>query len=143
MPEVAYRDIYGEQSSTQGTFEIIKVLDANVREIGNDLYVFRRETDRNFETLDADVSSLKKDVTGLQQDTVVLKNDVSELKSENTQEELAEKMNVHSITISKWETGAQEPHSKRVAELARILGTSTAYLLGDTDRTLLYLKRKG
>ncbi len=50
-----------------------------------------------------------------------------------TQEELAEKMNVHSITISKWETGAQEPHSKRVAELARILGTSTAYLLGDTD----------
>ena len=82
MPEVAYRDIYGEQSSTQGTFEIIKGLDANVREIGNDLYVFRRETDRKFETLEADVSSLKKDVTGLQQDTVVLKNDVSELKSE-------------------------------------------------------------
>ena len=50
-----------------------------------------------------------------------------------TQEELAEKMNVHNITISKWETGVQEPHSKRVAELARILGTSTAYLLGDTD----------
>lgn len=50
-----------------------------------------------------------------------------------TQEELAEKMNVHNITISKWENGIQEPHSKRVAELARILGTSTAYLLGDTD----------
>lgn len=50
-----------------------------------------------------------------------------------TQEELAEKMNVHNITISKWENGIQEPHSKRVTELARILGTSTAYLLGDTD----------
>lgn len=50
-----------------------------------------------------------------------------------TQEELAEKMNVHNITISKWENGIQEPHSKRVAELARVLGTTTAYLLGDTD----------
>ena len=50
-----------------------------------------------------------------------------------TQEELAEKMNVHNITISKWENGIQEPHSKRVSELARVLGTTPAYLLGDTD----------
>ena len=50
-----------------------------------------------------------------------------------TQEELAEKMNVHSITISKWETGAQIPHGSRISELARVLGTTTAYLLGDTD----------
>ena len=50
-----------------------------------------------------------------------------------TQEELAEKMNVHSITISKWETGAQTPHGSRISELARVLGTTPAYLLGDTD----------
>ena len=50
-----------------------------------------------------------------------------------TQEELAEKMNVHNITISKWENGAQSPHSNRISELAQILGTTPAYLLGDTD----------
>ena len=50
-----------------------------------------------------------------------------------SQEDLADMLNVHSNTISKWETGSQEPHSKRVAELARVLGTTTAYLLGDTD----------
>lgn len=51
-----------------------------------------------------------------------------------TQEELAEKMNVHSVTISRWENGTQEPHSRRVSELAKILGTTPAYLLGDTDK---------
>ena len=51
-----------------------------------------------------------------------------------TQEELAEKMNVHSVTISKWESGVQEPHSKRVSELAKILGTTPEYLLGDTEK---------
>lgn len=50
-----------------------------------------------------------------------------------SQEELAFKMNVHTNTISKWENGAQAPHSKRVSELARILGTTTEYLLGDTE----------
>ena len=50
-----------------------------------------------------------------------------------TQEELAEKMNVHNITISKWENGVQTPHSSRIAELAQILGTTPGYLLGNTD----------
>ncbi len=50
-----------------------------------------------------------------------------------TQEELAEKMNVHSVTISKWETGAQIPHGSRISELAQILGTTPGYLLGNTD----------
>lgn len=50
-----------------------------------------------------------------------------------SQEDLADMLNVHSNTISKWETGAQEPRAKKVAELARILGTTPAYLLGDTD----------
>lgn len=42
-------------------------------------------------------------------------------------------LDVNNNTISKWENGTQEPRAKRVTELARILGTSTAYLLGDTD----------
>ena len=50
-----------------------------------------------------------------------------------SQEDLAEKLNVHNNTISKWENGLQEPRAKKVAELARILGTTPAYLLGDTD----------
>ena len=50
-----------------------------------------------------------------------------------SQEDLAEKLKVHNNTISKWENGTQEPRAKKVAELARVLGTTTAYLLGDTD----------
>ena len=50
-----------------------------------------------------------------------------------SQEDLAEKLNVNNNTISKWENGSQEPRPKNVAELARVLGTTAAYLLGDTD----------
>ena len=50
-----------------------------------------------------------------------------------SQEELAEMLNVNNNTISKWETGAQEPRAKKVAELAQILGTTPSYLLGDTE----------
>ena len=57
-----------------------------------------------------------------------------------SQEDLAEKLNVHNNTISKWENGSQEPRAKNVAELARILGTTTAYLLGDTDSPEAELK---
>ena len=81
MPEVAFREIYGEQSAS-GTFAIFKSLDASVRETNNELYIFRRETNNRFESLESDISSLKKDVISLQQDNVVLKNDVSELKNE-------------------------------------------------------------
>ena len=50
-----------------------------------------------------------------------------------TQEELAELLNVHNNTISKWENGTQEPRAKRVNEIAKIFGTTSAYLLGETD----------
>ncbi len=50
-----------------------------------------------------------------------------------SQEELAELLNVHNNTISKWENGTQEPRMKYVKEMARLLGTTSAYLLGDTD----------
>lgn len=53
-----------------------------------------------------------------------------------SQEELADMLNVSNITISRWENGAQEPRAKKLTELARILGTTTTYLLGDTDMPL-------
>ena len=65
-----------------GAYDIIRALDHNVRDISNELYVFRREAHNKFDALEADLSSLKKDVAGLQQNTAVLKNDVSELKQE-------------------------------------------------------------
>lgn len=50
-----------------------------------------------------------------------------------SQEELAEMLNVNNNTISKWETGTQEPRARKVAELARILETNPSYLLGESD----------
>ena len=50
-----------------------------------------------------------------------------------SQEDIANMLHVHNNTISKWENGTQEPRANRIAELAKILGTTSAYLLGDTD----------
>ena len=54
-----------------------------------------------------------------------------------SQEDIANMLHVHNNTISKWENGIQEPRANRVKELAKILGTTSAYLLGDTDNPLL------
>ena len=62
MPEIAYEASYPEQSHAQGTFDIIRGLDKNIRDISSELYIFLRETNRGFEILDADLLSLKKDV---------------------------------------------------------------------------------
>lgn len=50
-----------------------------------------------------------------------------------TQEELAELLNVHNVTISKWENGTQAPNSKRLSDLAKALNTTTEYLLGQSE----------
>ena len=54
-------------------------------------------------------------------------------KRKYSQEELAELLNVSVITISRWENGVMEPTAKNVSKLARLLETTAAYLLGDTD----------
>lgn len=52
-------------------------------------------------------------------------------KSANvTQGELAERMNVHPQTISKWERGITEPDVAQLGELAEALGISVERLLG-------------
>ena len=48
-------------------------------------------------------------------------------------EELASLLDVHYNTVSKWENGTQVPRRKHVAELAKLFGTSVAYLTGETD----------
>ncbi len=52
---------------------------------------------------------------------------------EYSQEDLADILKVSNVTISKWENGSQEPRANRVAELARVLGTTPDYLMGYTD----------
>lgn len=49
-----------------------------------------------------------------------------------SQEKLAELLNVHAVTISKWENGTQIPRAERLNELAKILGVSSEYLLEGT-----------
>lgn len=49
-----------------------------------------------------------------------------------SQEKLAEMLDVHLNTVSKWEKGAA-PSAKRLTELAKTLHTTADYLLGDTD----------
>ena len=52
-------------------------------------------------------------------------------KSANvTQGELAERMNVHPQTISRWERGITEPDVAQLGELAEALGISVERLLG-------------
>lgn len=49
-----------------------------------------------------------------------------------SQEELADRVGVHNNSVSKWENGVI-PNMKRIVALAKILGTTTTYLLGETD----------
>ena len=56
-------------------------------------------------------------------------------KGKYSQEELAALLKIHANTISKWESGAMEPRSKRVKQLAQIFNTTSAYLLGETDNS--------
>ena len=48
-----------------------------------------------------------------------------------SQEELAERLNVSRQTIYKWETGATYPDIDKLGDIARCLGVSAAYLLGE------------
>lgn len=47
-----------------------------------------------------------------------------------SQETLAGLVNVHNNTVSKWENGVI-PHMKKITELAKVLGTTSTYLLGE------------
>lgn len=49
------------------------------------------------------------------------------------QENLGELISAHTVTISRWERGVNQPNSDMLMRIAHALNTSTAYLLGETD----------
>ena len=61
-----------------------------------------------------------------------MNNRIKELRKKKklTQEELAEKINVTKLTISRWERGERVPKSDKAQQLANYFGVSVAYLLG-------------
>ena len=50
-----------------------------------------------------------------------------------TQEELAERLNIHVNTIRRWEQDKQAPDVRKLEALASALNTTVAYLSGETD----------
>ena len=46
-----------------------------------------------------------------------------------TQEKLADLVNVHLNTLSRWESGQREPRASEIAKLCKVLGVSEAELL--------------
>ena len=54
-------------------------------------------------------------------------------KGKYTQEELAEKLDIHMNTVLRWEQGKRYPTINKLKKLSQILGTSVEYLMDDTD----------
>jgi len=50
-----------------------------------------------------------------------------------TQGELASLIGVSETTVWNWENGRREPRSTEINKLAKVLGVSVSYLLGETD----------
>ena len=50
-----------------------------------------------------------------------------------TQEQLAEKLDVSCVAVSKWENGKTLPTAKRIKEVAQVLHTTVAELLNDSE----------
>ena len=48
-------------------------------------------------------------------------------------EKVAEALGTTRVTISRWETGTSEPDDKTKLALAKVLNTSAAYLIGETN----------
>lgn len=73
---------YEEQTHSTGTFDIIKSLDKNVRELSDNLYDFKRDTNSRLSRLDDDVAAAKKDLTDLKITTGVTQHEVSGLNND-------------------------------------------------------------
>ena len=87
MPEAAYKDILDTQNHTAGTFELIHNIDKNVRDINSELYIFRRETNRDFaeqkqrlDVLEASDTKHDKAIDRLTIEVSELKTEVKELR---------------------------------------------------------------
>jgi phage repressor protein C with HTH and peptisase S24 domain len=54
-------------------------------------------------------------------------------KAKFTQVRLAKLIWVHEMTLRRWENGTRHPNASALQQLAAALGTTVAYLLGETD----------
>jgi DNA-binding XRE family transcriptional regulator len=54
-------------------------------------------------------------------------------KGKYTQAQLAEAIGAHELTVQRWETDKRAPNAKAMLKLAAALGTTVAYLMGETD----------
>ena len=50
-----------------------------------------------------------------------------------SQEDLAGKLNVHSVTVSKWENGTMQPRTQNIKEMAEIFGVPSSYLIEEDN----------
>ncbi len=62
------------------------------------------------------------------------------LKNHLTQGELAEKLKIDAMQISRWEKGHKIPRSERLAEIAQVLNVSVDYLLGISDEPTIRVR---
>lgn len=58
------------------------------------------------------------------------------LKAQLDQKVLAKKVNIHPMTISRYETGEREPRISDLQKIAAVLNTTVAYLVGEADEQL-------
>ena len=89
MPEVAYNDFFDEYSATRVSLDLIRSLDKNVRDLNNELYVFKSENQRDLADIKQELSTLKtseiehdKRIDKLQDAVSELKQEVKELRSD-------------------------------------------------------------
>ncbi len=52
-----------------------------------------------------------------------------------SQRDLAEKLGVSEVTVSRWLSGDRNPSSKTISEIATALDTTTAYLLSENSES--------
>ena len=82
MPENIYRSILDDYSPPQGAYEIIRGLDKNVRDISSEIYVFKREYNRDIANIKQELATLKDSSTKHEKNIERLHDDVAELKQE-------------------------------------------------------------
>lgn len=59
------------------------------------------------------------------------------LKAHLDQKDLADQVDIHPMTISRYETGEREPRISDLQKIAVILNTSVAYLVGEVSESNL------
>lgn len=89
MQETTLKNVYDERTVPQGSFDILRGLDKNVHDLSNELYVFRREHNRDIAEIKQDIATLKasdakhdKNIDRLHDDVAELKQEVKDLRRE-------------------------------------------------------------